>query len=88
MWFCRPDTITNKPGDFRFSAYESNEYDGVPNVDTVLTDVGDWVKFGPYHVDAGSYLNIHTMVEAHTNDIRKVSVSGFELHNRCHRLRM
>jgi hypothetical protein len=80
LWYCRPDSITNKPVDFRFSVYGSNIYDGTPNVDTVITEIGNWRRIGPYHSDAKSVIDIHAMTEAHNlTDVRRVSVSGIEI---------
>lgn len=80
IWYCRPDSITNKPEDFRFTVYGSNNYDKTPNVDTAITKIGNWRRIGPYHSDSKSVIEIHAMTEAHNfTDKRRVSVSGIEI---------
>lgn len=80
VWYCHPDSVTNRLFDYRINAFEPNMYDGVPNTDTVFLKVGGWTRFGPYHVDASHYLHFDIMSEAHTLESDgNVSVSGIEV---------
>jgi hypothetical protein len=80
LWYCRPDSITNKPVDFSFTVNGANIFDATPNVDAELTEIGKWSRIGPYHSTAKSAIGIEVMTEVHnSNDIRRVSISGIEI---------